>query len=236
MTCIDPETTVGELVTERPGRSRIFERLGIDYCCGGKKTLGAACRERGLDIGRVVADLAEDAPSAPGTDWAKASLGDLVDHILDRHHAYLRGELPRLAGMSAKVCGVHGERHPELRRVDGTFGRLRAELEMHMAKEERVLFPMIRELEASSVRPVFHCGSLANPLRVMEAEHDAAGEALAEMRELTGGYSVPPDGCNTYRVLMDGLASLERDLHEHIHEENNILFPRALAREESLPG
>ncbi len=236
MKAIDRKTAVGEIVALEPGRSRVFERLGIDYCCGGKKPLEAACREKGLEPDSVLRELLAEKPAGEGgTDWTRAALARLVEHILSTHHLYLRREMPRLSVLSGKVREAHGERHPELSELARVFQDLRAELESHMFKEEQVLFPMVVALESSVTRPRFHCGSVENPMGVMVEEHEAAGRALSRMRELTHGYRTPEDGCNTYRALMDGLLELEGDLHRHISLENNILFPRAAAVEAALP-
>lgn len=218
--------TIGELVAERPARSRVFEELGIDYCCGGKVSFAQACARRGLQPEAVRQRLAEvDAEGvSDGTDWAAAPLADLCGHIIATHHAYLRRELPRLGGLLGKLAGVHGDRHPELRDTLAVFEPFAAELLDHMAKEERVLFPLIIWIESGDVEPT---PFVLQPIAVMEAEHDDAGRALAEMRRLTGGYTVPPDGCNTFRAAMAGLADLEANMHTHVHKENNILFPRA---------
>jgi regulator of cell morphogenesis and NO signaling len=237
MMTLRSEIPIGQLVTERPSRARLFERLGIDYCCDGRAPLGQACTEKGLDVEEVLrsiasADLEETQEDA--FDAAGATMGALADHIVAVHHGYLRRELPRLAGLLEKVVGAHGERHPELRAVQEIFTSLKEELEEHIVKEEMVLFPIVKQLEKATSLPGFHCGSVGNPIHVMEHEHRDAGTCLTRLRELTGGYKVPPDSCNTYRALLDGLAHLEGDLHRHIHKENEILFPRALAAEAAL--
>jgi regulator of cell morphogenesis and NO signaling len=239
MNVLDPHSTVGQLVRERPALARVFERFGIDYCCGGKRPLDQACQERGLEVGLVLDELAGqdvDAPAAEEVDWSAAPMSELADHIEATHHAFLRRELPRLEGLLEKVVAAHGPRHPELRDLRAVFAGLKSELEGHMLKEERVLFPMVRQLQRATARPRFHCGSVANPIAVMEHEHDDAGTALAWLRARTGGYTPPADACNTYRALLGGLAELEADLHLHIHEENNILFPRARDAEAALSG
>lgn len=219
-------TTVGELVAERPARSRVFEELGIDYCCGGKLSLAEASARRGLDVDAVSRRLAEaDAEGvAGGTDWRAARLADLCGHIVATHHALLRRELPRLHGLLAKLARVHGDRHPELRDTLAVFEPFADDLAFHMTKEEQVLFPLIARIESGQAAPT---PFVLRPIASMEAEHDDAGRALSEMRRLTGGYAVPADGCNTYRAAMAGLAELEADMHAHVHKENNILFPRA---------
>jgi regulator of cell morphogenesis and NO signaling len=210
---------------EQPGRARVFEELGIDYCCGGKLPLAEACARRGLDPADVRRrlDWADTAAPPPAADWASAPLDALCEHIVTTHHDSLRRELPRLRQLLAKLADVHGERHPELRAALRVFGPFADELGLHMAKEERVLFPLIAAIEAGAVPPT---ADVLEPIRVMEADHDDAGAALDELRRLTGGYACPPDGCNTYRATMAGLAELEADMHAHVHKENNILFPR----------
>ncbi len=228
------EITVGEMVVEEPGRARVFERFGIDYCCGGKIPLAEACVKRGVDIDAVLESLHKieaDASSEFEEDWSQASMTALVDHIVATHHSYLREEFPRLTKMTERVALVHGERHPELPEVRDVFAALRNELESHMHKEEQVLFPMIKQIEANAADAAGHCGTIENPIRMMEQEHDSAGDALGTLRSLTGGFAPPADACNTYHVMLDSLAKLEADLHLHIHKENNILFPRAIIAE-----
>jgi regulator of cell morphogenesis and NO signaling len=167
----------------------------------------------------------------PIIDAASMSLAALADHIEQTHHAYLRSELPRLDAMTQKVASVHGEHDPRLWQVRETFVALFEEMFSHMMKEERILFPMVRKIEASSIAPVFHCGSIAHPIHQMESEHEQAGSALERLRELTDGYAPPNWACNTYRAMLEALARLERDMHQHVHKENNVLFPRALVME-----
>jgi regulator of cell morphogenesis and NO signaling len=218
--------SVGELVAERPGRSRVFEELGIDYCCGGKLSLAEACARRGLqpDAVRRSLDEADTEGVSDETDWRAARLGILCSHIVTTHHEFLRRELPRLRGLLGKLARVHGERHPELRQVLAVFEPFANDLTEHMAREEQILFPLITWIASGDVPPT---PFVLQPIAAMESEHDGAGRALSEMRRLTSGYAVPADGCNTYRAAMDGLAALEADMHEHVHKENNILFPRA---------
>jgi regulator of cell morphogenesis and NO signaling len=176
------------------------------------------------------------AGGEPTEDWTQASLATLCNHIEQTHHAYLRTELPRLTTLIAKLVDAHGEAHPELPKVQHEFAALRGELEPHMFKEEQVLFPAIRRLEQVKTPPTFPFGTVANPIRMMEHEHDNAGNGLAHIRELTCEYRVPADACNTYRAALHGLSELELDLHQHIHKENNLLFPRAMEMERSLSG
>lgn len=232
-----PNAVVGDLVTHRPSLSRVFERFGIDYCCNGGDTLDEACRKAGADSASVIAALeaaASEPPADEERDWSLASMTELADHIEATHHVYLRGELPRISDLAAKVVTAHAQAHPFVCELADTFAALRSELESHMWKEENILFPMVRTLDEADSLPQLHCGSVANPIRVMEYEHDNAGAALARMRSLTDGYTTPEGLCNTYRALMEALQGLELDLHLHIHKENSILFPMAIARETEL--
>ena len=232
---ISEALTLGELVAERPERSKVFERLGLDYCCGGKRSLEDACREKGLDRASVMAEL-EACEKNEGVEpsWQTASIAELCGHIEQTHHAYLKAELPALQALVSKVLGAHGQNHPELYRVAELVGRLREELESHLLKEEQILFPMCRELERAQALPEFHCGSVGNPIRVMEYEHDQAGDAVHQIRRLTAGYAVPTGACNSYRAMLARLEALELDLHQHVHKENNILFPRVQKLEADL--
>ncbi|HEY8667591.1 MAG TPA: iron-sulfur cluster repair di-iron protein [Tepidisphaeraceae bacterium] len=229
------EATVGQLVVERPGRARVFENLGIDYCCGGKKPLGEACRDKGLDPQQLLAEIqaADTTTSESGRNWAAATITELADHIQSTHHALLKAEFPRLDRLTDKVATVHGQRHPDLLAVRATFVEFKEELEAHMMKEERILFPLCRQIDSGDAMES-HCGSVANPIRMMMLEHDHAGAAMEKMRALTNGYVPPADACNTYRAMLDGLAVIEADMHQHVHKENNILFPRAIAAEDGL--
>jgi regulator of cell morphogenesis and NO signaling len=236
---VTPETSVGAVVAERLGRARVFERLGIDYCCHGVTPLAEACGMRSLDLDRVLAELAESdaldtVEEEDRVDCGAMSESKLVDHIVGTHHVYLRQELPRLTGLIDKVVAAHAAKHPELDDLRETFAGLRQELESHMIKEERVLFPLVKQLEAAQAPFPIHCGTVGNPIRVMEHEHEAVGSALERLRMLTGDYQPPADGCDSFRALYDGLAWLEADLHRHIHKENNILFPKAAAIEAAL--
>ena len=228
---ITPETTLGELVAARPLLARLFERLGLDYCCGGKQTLAAACARRGLDVTTTIALLdSAGAALAAGpaeVDAAAMGLAQLADHIETTHHAYLKAELPRLVEMAGHVAGKHGWRDARLPELAATVSTLAAEMTDHMRKEEVILFPLVRQIE-TGVADGFHCGSIANPIRQMESEHESAGRLTARLRELTDGFTPNADACNSHRALLAGLAEFESDLHRHVHKENNVLFPRAL--------
>jgi regulator of cell morphogenesis and NO signaling len=231
MTTIERSTTLAALVDDRPELAPLLERLELDYCCGGARSLETACTAAALDVDETARELAEFAGVSVPAPWRDLGPGPLCDHIESTHHVYLTAALPRLDALVDRVADVHGERHPELNEVQRSFRELRADLEPHLMKEERILFPMIRTLETTDEAPEFHCGSVRNPIGVMCAEHDRAGELLAELRTLTGGWTVPGDGCASYSLLYHGLAELEADTHLHIHKENNILFPAAVRTE-----
>lgn len=232
------ETTVGQLVTHRPGRARIFESFGIDYCCGGKKPLAQACNEKGIDVNVVLGVLRAFDEQSPATerDWSTASLTELADHIEHTHHAYLKQELPRLDYLTNKVASRHGPDRPALVELRDLFQKFQAELMSHMWKEENVLFPLCRQFDGAETLPPMHCGTVDNPIRVMIHEHDDAGTDLARMREITDNYALPEHACNTYRALFQSLIDLEQDMHRHVHKENSILFPKALETEGRLRG
>ena len=229
MVTIDGSTRLADAVDAFPQMAREFERLGLDYCCGGQRTISDACVAAGLDPLATVAELAVDEPAeVKGAAWVSMTASELVDHLEATHHRYLWDEMPRVTALVDKIVAVHGERHPELAGIAGCVARVFADLGPHMVKEERVLFPMIRELDAStgsSESPVFHCGTLRNPISVMLSEHDAVGALLAELRHLTDDYTPPADGCATYAACFAALAEIEADTHLHIHKENNVLFP-----------
>jgi len=234
MTTSTTDGSVGQIAAEFPASVRVFEKHGIDFCCGGQIPVTEACGKIGLDPAVLLAEIdhATRTPAEDPTDWLTAPLAALIDHILDTHHAYMKVQLPRVADLLAKVLAAHGDRHGEmLRAVTTVYGAMKAELDGHLAKEEMVLFPMVRALDGGTPSASFHCGSVRNPIRVMTMEHNSAGGALVQLRRLTGNYTPPADACNTFRALYFELAEMERDLHRHIHLENNILFPRAITLE-----
>ena len=236
-TPITPDRTIGDLVTERPARARIFENFGIDFCCGGGKSLARACGEKNLDAQQIIGvlNLLDAAPAADETDWSKQPLSALADHIERTHHAYLRRQLPWLDQVTEKVARRHGDRDPRLVELRLVFTTFAAELGAHMQKEEQVLFPLVRRLEQGDGSAAAPCGgSIRNPIAQMVREHDDAGDALARMRELTDDYAVPEGACNTFRAMLEALRELELDMHRHVHKENSILFPRAAAAEAAL--
>jgi regulator of cell morphogenesis and NO signaling len=236
---LGPNLTLAAIAATIPGAIPVLEDFGLDYCCKGDRRLAEAAAAKGLDTDAVLRRLrgAAAETETAGQDvsiWSDATLIGLVEHILQRYHDRLRQDLPRLAGMGERVVAAHGQRHPEVHEVAGTLGGLRAELESHMFKEEHVLFPFITQLERGLGHEHPMLGHVASPIAVMEQEHDAAGAALTALRSITSNFVAPGDACATFRAFYEGLATLERELHEHIHLENNVLFPRARALEERV--
>lgn len=229
---VSPSASVGQLVAQRPGRACVLEQYGIDYCCGGKTSLQEACLKKGLNVDDVVEKLlALDRLGAqPGEpNWTAVSLKSLIEHIVTAYHQPLRQELSRVEQLAQKVARVHGDKHPEMIEVLNVFSRFKAQLELHMQKEELVLFPGIASMEATGSPQIFGCGGgIEHPIDVMNQEHDEAGEALSAMRRLTRDYTPPEDACGSFKVLLYSLAQIESEMHQHVHKENNILFPRAL--------
>lgn len=228
MNSFSTQTTVSEIIRAEPGRSRIFEKLGIDYCCGGKKPLAEACQAKGIDPATVFAMLAEldRKPDSSVTDADTMSLTELCDHIEKVHHHYLREELPRLDSMTHKVAAVHGWQEPRLLEIRQVFMAFHATMTSHTQEEEAQIFPTIRQLE-SGERVQARALSLKAALDKLESEHVRAGAALVRLRILTDNHTPPGWACNTFRALYDGLAKLETDTHQHVHKENNVLFPKA---------
>jgi regulator of cell morphogenesis and NO signaling len=232
------ERAVRDLVLEKPAAARVFEKFGIDYCCGGSQSLADACKAANRSVEEVTAEIEESQPAPAERDWRNASLTELAQYIVDKHHAFTRAEINRLTDLLAKVVKVHGKNHPELARVQSIFEGLSQEMRMHMMKEEQLLFPYIAEIEEAArmkrrpPSPMF--GTVQNPVAAMIVDHEAAGQQLEKMREITGDYSAPPDACTSYRLLFQGLPAFEADLHQHIHLENNILFPRSIDLESEL--
>ena len=233
------EKTVRELALENPSATRVFEKLGIDYCCGGNQSLEEACRRANVKVDRVLESLATagqaDIAVQDDRDWQTEPIAALIAHIQQTHHTYTREEIARLGPLFDKVCSVHGKNHPELLQIRDTFQALAQELSAHLMKEEMILFPYILRMEAAAAgnEPLARApfGSVQNPVAMMEHEHDSAGNALRVMKQASNEYSAPPDACVSFQTLYKALAAFEGDLHRHIHLENNILFPRAIAME-----
>jgi regulator of cell morphogenesis and NO signaling len=234
------DETLGQIAAKDLRKAQIFKKYGLDFCCGGKKTVKQACAEKGLDATKIEQELqqADKVPASrplPYTDW---SLDFLADYIVNTHHSYVIKTLPDLRSYAAKVKKVHGDHHPELIRIHELVEAINAELTSHLVKEEKVLFPYIKALVAANnnTQPLqaAHFGTVQNPINMMEMEHEAVGENLAEIRELSNNYSLPEDACASYSLLYRLLEEFEEDLHLHIHLENNILFPKALEIEKKL--
>lgn len=235
----DTGTTIRQIVRNDHRAAAVFEKYAIDFCCGGDASLDAACASKGIDPAPIQRELQglNDSPADATFRPAEWDLDVLADYIVNNHHRYVRRALPRLAAHLEKVVSAHGSRHPELVEIARSFQSVEQELTNHMQKEELVLFPHIRNLARAQAgmepaRPPF--GSVRNPIRMMEAEHQSAGIALSLIRRLSGDLTPPPDACETYRVAYKELGEFERDLHQHIHLENNVLFPKAIELEETL--
>jgi regulator of cell morphogenesis and NO signaling len=233
------DKTVREYALEMPHALRVFEKLKIDYCCGGGRPIGDACAVAGVGV-EELASLLEQAnrepvASAPPAVAQSCSLSALIDYIIDKHHTFTREEMERIGALLEKVCSKHGASHPEVVIARTLFHKLCDDLKPHMYKEEAVLFPYIKALEQAISRktamPFAPFGTVNNPVRMMMSEHDTAGDILRELRAATGDYAAPEDACMSYRALYDALEGFERDLHQHIHLENNLLFPRAVEME-----
>lgn len=239
---INTSSTISELASSAPGAIRVFEQFGIDYCCGGERPLDVACTKAGISVDDVVRSIEDAAREMEdkdrGIDWQNRSMTALVDHIVAEHHVFTREELVRIERLLDKVVSRHGANHPELTTLSVQFFQLKQELLPHMLKEEQVLFPYLERLEAAvqtarEVQPPFFA-TVLNPVRMMRNDHEVAGELLARIRETTGNFTLPPDGCASFDALYQGLREFEADLHQHIHLENNILFPKAIATEANV--
>ena len=228
--------TVRELALEVPNATRVFERLRIDYCCGGGRNIAEACQSVGVRLDELSRLLDEASAVSDDTrDFSAGPLSDLIRHILDTHHVYTREESSRIRALLEKVCTKHGGNHPELQEVRALFLKLDADLQPHLFKEEQILFPYILRLEAAREaggrRPFAPFGTVNNPVRMMMFEHDTAGDLLREIRAAANGFQAPDDACMSFRTLYQALEDFEKDLHQHIHLENNVLFPRAVELE-----
>jgi regulator of cell morphogenesis and NO signaling len=236
---ISTDKTVREYALEMPNATRVFEKLKIDYCCGGNRPIGDACAAVGVGLEELssLLEQANNAPLASAQPVAAQSgtLMELIDYIIDKHHVFTREEMDRINALLEKVCSKHGENHPEVVSVRTLFNHLCDDLKPHMYKEEAVLFPYIKAMEQAinhkTAMPFAPFGTVNNPVRMMMSEHDTAGDILRELRAATGDYAAPPDACMSYRALYGALEGFEIDLHQHIHLENNVLFPRAVEME-----
>lgn len=233
------ERTVGQIVKTDYRTAQVFEKYGLDFCCGGNRTIEEACKEEGLDPKEIFSALDHLDQAGPKEDnYDQWSLDFLVDYIVNNHHEFTRNKLPEIGRYAQKVAKVHGKRHEELNEIYYEFTMLHTEIFNHLDKEERILFPYIKQLVEAEEQgtkpgnPAF--GMAANPIAMMEEEHDEAGTTMAKIRRLSNDFMPPEDACTTYRLLYQNLEGFEKDLHKHVHLENNILFPKALELEKRL--
>jgi len=239
---ISSSMKVRDVAINSPHATRVFEKLKIDYCCGGDRQLGEACATAGVELEALEQMLEETSPLVNDSkpDFQEISPAELIGYILETHHVFTKTEMARLDALTTKVVSAHGENHSELLAVKTLVRQLCEDLTQHMFKEEQILFPFIVELEQSRLQdrraPFAPFGTVNNPIRMMMIEHDTAGEILRELRKLTSDFTVPADGCFSYQTLYQALEAFEQDLHQHIHLENNILFPKAIGLEQSVPS
>ncbi|MBZ0112204.1 MAG: iron-sulfur cluster repair di-iron protein [Thermoanaerobaculia bacterium] len=238
---ITGESIVADIARLKPATVKVFQRQRIDFCCSGNRPLAEACAKANRDLGEVLSELAALDPSADEVDWNERPLVQLIDHIISRYHDRLRLDLPTLGELAKRVATRHGDANPALREVETVFQTLADELLTHMRKEEIVLFPMIEKLETAATHGSMGVAAppIDGPIAAMEDDHREVGDLLAQLWKLTGGFEPPADACNSYRGLFSGLAELETDTHQHIHLENNILFPggqRLVEQLESAPS
>lgn len=232
--------TVGEIVAEDYRTAGVFKKFGLDFCCGGGKPVDEACERKGIDVDTLLNELEAATSEKPkNQNYSEWSPDFLVDYIVNVHHLFVRSKLPEIEAYAKKVAKVHGSRHEELNEILREFMMLKDELLDHLAKEEQMLFPYIKELvkheengEQMERKPSF--GTVENPVKMMEIEHDEAGQAMAKIQQLSNDFTPPKDACATYRVLFQNLEGFQDDLHKHVHLENNILFPKALELEKRL--
>ena len=236
---VDTKTTIGEMVADDFRMASVFSKYGIDFCCKGGRTLEEVCEKKNIPVSQLAGELEQARlSSAQPTDFASWPSDLLIDYIEKRHHRYIEEKSPVLIQYLNKLCKVHGDRHPELFQINEWFTASAGELAAHMKKEELILFPFIKKMEQARregtdlQRP--HFGTVENPVAMMKDEHTTEGERFEAISSLTDGYTPPADACSTYRVTFAMLAEFEQDLHTHIHLENNILFPRAIAMEREL--
>jgi len=236
---ITKERTIGQLVKDDYRTAQIFQQHGLDFCCGGNRTIEESCAKKDVDPSDIVQALDQLATDGTKEDnYDQWSLDFLVDYIVNNHHEFTRNKLPEIGKYAKKVASVHGKRHEELNEIYYEFTMLHTEIFNHLDKEERILFPYIKKLveaEETGTKPEKpHFEEAANPIAMMEDEHDEAGTSMAKIRRLSNDFTPPEDACTTYRLLYENLEGFEKDLHKHVHLENNILFPKAIELEQRL--
>lgn len=232
--------TIGEIVAKDYRKAQVFKNLGIDFCCGGKKTIAEVCDKKGIDPAEVERQLEAVKGEAADSehDFQNWDLGFLSDYVINTHHRYVRDNTPFILEISQKVARVHGDRHPELVHVAQLFERIANDLTLHMVKEEKILFPFIKELaqvyNSGGMVPWADFGKISVPIQVMDSEHEQVGGDFETIRAITGNYTLPADACSSYTILFKKLEEYENDLHRHVHLESNILFPKAIQLEKEL--
>jgi regulator of cell morphogenesis and NO signaling len=230
---ITSESTVGAIVSADYRAAEIFEKHGIDFCCGGKVSLGEVCIEKGLDIEVLANEIKslQQQPVARSENYAEWTLTLLADYIVNTHHAYLRANDAQTLSYARKIAGVHGQRHPEVVQIAAIFEKIAHDMVGHLQEEEEVFFPAVKRAEAAriagNVPEVTDRETIRNSLLRLHREHEEIGEAVHELRRLSAEYIIPPDACNTFMLTYRKLQEFEEDLHKHVHLENNILFPKA---------
>lgn len=227
--------SLAQIVNSNHKAASVFEKYHLDFCCKGKRSLEQACTEQQLTVSQITGELENlfaNGSNTKAINFEKMNLTQLCDYILDTHHAYVKNEMPQIHAYLLKVSSKHGERHPELYKIFETFAAVKEEMEGHMKKEEMILFPRIKELQKlignENINLKLNIGYLQSPITIMEQEHDHAGTLLNDIRILSSEYTPPQDACTTYRLSFAALQAFELDLHQHVHLENNILFPKAI--------
>lgn len=238
---VSKENQIGDIVAQDYRTAAVFQKFGLDFCCNGNRSVEAACQEAGIDPEKIITEIASiGEKAAPAIDYNSWPLDLLADYVEKKHHRYVTEKIPVLKAYLDKISKVHGHAHPELFEIKQLFEESAGELSAHMKKEEIILFPFIRKMVAAgqsgdtSIAAPF--GTVQNPVRTMMHEHDAEGERFRKIAQLSNQYTPPADGCNTYQITLAYLKEFEEDLHLHIHLENNILFPKAIALEQELVG
>lgn len=236
---LTPDRTVADYVTKNIKASHIFKKYGIDFCCGGGISLEKACENKDVEYSQLVEELQNlDLTARKGINFNDLPLNELIDHIVEKHHKYVEANIGLLIQYSSKVVKVHGTNNPQLIKVDKLFQEVAGELASHLKKEELILFPFIKKMliaeREKSPISIPHFSTVENPIKMMEDEHEEAGNIFKEIARITNNYTPPAHACNTFRALYDKLDEFEQDLHQHIHLENNILHPKALKLEKKL--